>query len=269
MIHILCPIDFSTSSINAVEYAINFCKDFHAKLSLIHVQILEKKSNKKTDSEDIRERMDDFLETIYEKHHFRIHKATSRTSSSFKFGIKKEIRENDYDLIIMGTNGEDETSQVLFGSNTYHIIRKIGLPVLFIPEKAIFCHLSHIVYATDYRNKDLGSIHKLIQLTKNENTTISVVHVNDQKCGAFTSIFELIRDSLKKEYNNPNVRYEQIIHKDVPKGLIEFVDKKNADLLVLLTREHSLFRKLFEKSVTKKISQLAYFPVLVYQEVDA
>ena len=268
MIHILCPIDFSAPSKNAVEYAVNFCKDYQAKLSLIHIKVIGKKTDKENDPADVEQKMNAFVEMIYEKYHFKISKVAIRISSSLKFGIKQEVKENNYDFIIMGTNGENLTSQMLFGSNTYNIIRKVGLPVLFVPEKAIFCHLSHIVYATDYRNKDIQKIRELIQLTKNESTTISVVHVNERECDAYTSIFELIRDSLKEKYNNPNVKYEQIIHEDVTEGLMEFVNEKNADLLVLLTRKHSLFRKLFEESTTKKISQLAYFPVLVYQETD-
>ena len=68
----------------------------------------------------------------------------------FVDALKKVIRFKDIDMIIMGTNGVTGAEEILFGSNTINVIRKVDCPLIIIPQGFKFTIPKTFLYAMDH-----------------------------------------------------------------------------------------------------------------------
>ena len=74
---------------------------------------------------------------------------------------------------------------------------------------------------------------------------------------------------LKKtavKLNGTNAKIETLTTQNLKKGIREYSKEKNIDLVVLISRQHSLFYNLFAESNTKQIALDARVPVMAIHE---
>jgi nucleotide-binding universal stress UspA family protein len=137
---ILCPIDFSDSSMNALEYALSLAKEADAELLLMHV------IEALPDAADWQQRPDaaivEYLHLTEENALTRMRAAVpadARTWCTPKERLMtgkpyKEIlrvaRDEDVHLIVMGVCGRNPIDLLFFGSTTNHVVRAAPCPVL-------------------------------------------------------------------------------------------------------------------------------------------
>ncbi|MBW1727306.1 MAG: universal stress protein [Deltaproteobacteria bacterium] len=135
---ILCPVDFSEISANALEYAVFLASHHHAELLLLHVvehlhefehyQILV------FTPQELSEKMEEHAYEALNKLAEPI-KETLKVETVIRQGkafveIIKEATEKDMDLIVMGSHGRTGISHMLMGSVTEKVVRKANCPVL-------------------------------------------------------------------------------------------------------------------------------------------
>lgn len=138
---ILVPTDFSKHSENALTYATAFAEKFNAELYLLHVvqdlALFVPEAVSPTPiappveqlTASVREALDRVIDT-HELRRFTVH-AEVREGSPF-YEIIRFTRENDIDLIIMGTHGHTGLVHVLLGSVAEKVVRKAPCPVLTV-----------------------------------------------------------------------------------------------------------------------------------------
>lgn len=136
---ILVPVDFSEYSKEALKYAVQFARQFNAKLYIIYViepviypadfsmgQVaipsLENDIKKRAEEE-----MDSLIKSFVDP--------SLETDIIIKTGkpfveIIETARETDTDLIIMATHGHTGVEHLLFGSTAEKVVRKAPCPVL-------------------------------------------------------------------------------------------------------------------------------------------
>jgi universal stress protein A len=141
MIHIqkiLCPIDFSAPSRNALRYANEFAKAMNAKITVMHViqpqpiaadvnvpyvpLEIDLEKNAKEDLEQI------VKEEVQEG---------VLVEQVMAFGLPSDCviaqaQKENVDLIILGTHGRTGISRLLMGSTAENVIRHAACPVLVV-----------------------------------------------------------------------------------------------------------------------------------------
>jgi nucleotide-binding universal stress UspA family protein len=140
---ILVPIDFSDYSRKALEYSVDFAKQFNAKITLIYViepivypaDLSLGQMVLPTPPTDYTEKSKKELkqlaeEIIGEKLNYEIE---IRTGKPF-IEIIDTAREIDADLIIIATHGHTGVEHLLFGSTAEKVVRKAPCPVLTLRE---------------------------------------------------------------------------------------------------------------------------------------
>ncbi len=141
MIHIqkiLCPIDFSAPSRNALRYASEFAKAMNAKITVMHViqpQPIAADVNVpyvplEVDLEkNAREELEHLVkETVQEG---------VLVEQIIAFGLPSDCviaqaKKENVDLIILGTHGRTGISRLLMGSTAESVIRHAACPVLVV-----------------------------------------------------------------------------------------------------------------------------------------
>lgn len=135
---ILVPTDFSEPSQAALMYAKAFAETFHASLHLLHViespviygwEVYDPGPIRESVEKNARERLVQVL-TEEEREKFRVQLAT-RNGSPF-VEIVRYARDEEIDLIVMGTHGRGAIAHMLLGSVAERIVRKAPCPVLTV-----------------------------------------------------------------------------------------------------------------------------------------
>lgn len=143
---ILIPIDFSDTSLIALDHAIYMAKLSHAEIVLIHmIERLLTNTNsaefyaavgqehieyEKAVINKGKEYLDSFAEDLRKKHGIKITASTifGRTHA----GIISAADELNADLIIMGTHGVSGFRELVMGSNTFKVVSETKCPVLSV-----------------------------------------------------------------------------------------------------------------------------------------
>jgi nucleotide-binding universal stress UspA family protein len=159
---ILVPTDFSKTSINAVEVAVEIAKKSNADITLLHVVEEASSSSFSVTGEWQKEDWADKLYTIklLEKSKAQLEKLVLdprfsdvkitgelRIGNAFH-GMRTIITEHKVDLVVMGTSGRSGAVDSVIGTNTERVVRHAKCPVLSINKKPSKVNFKNIVYAT-------------------------------------------------------------------------------------------------------------------------
>jgi len=141
---ILVPVDFSEYSKKALDYAVQFAKQFNSELTLIYViEPIVYPSDfglgqipiNQVDFE-IQSRAEDELKKLIEEKVPADLKANYVVKTGKPFlEIINTAKDCNCDLIIIATHGHTGIEHILFGSTAEKVVRKSPVPVLVVREK--------------------------------------------------------------------------------------------------------------------------------------
>ena len=160
---ILLPTDFSANSWNAIKYALQLFKDQECNFTLLNtytpviyqVEYMQSSAPQLELLDTVKQVSENGLKEIEQniKKEFNNPKHIFTKLSSFNT-LTAEIDElhegHVMDFIIMGTKGATGAKEILFGSNTVHVIKKAKCPVLAIPSNFSFEAPHEILFPSDY-----------------------------------------------------------------------------------------------------------------------
>ena len=275
MKNILLPTDFSTNSLNAIQYAIKFLKDEectfyllnvyrmpyleHDELMMYNVEKLSslEKTLLKSSQRD--------LKTTVEKFNFSAnHKIELLSDYSFFIdSVKQKIDELNIDLIIMGTKGATGAKEIFMGSNTGDVIMKTDCDVLAVPNKATYKKPKEIVFPTDFRllyDEDDLDILKKIALKNESNIRVLYVQNDDpldeeQKAN---------KKDLEWAFDDLNYSFHTLTNTDFESAVNCFTQSRgDVDMIAIIAKHYNIFQRLFFKPKVEELSFHTKIPLLV------
>ncbi|MHC4182899.1 MAG: universal stress protein [Planctomycetota bacterium] len=136
---ILCPIDYSDCSKEALKYAVSFAMKDEAKLYLLHVidthrfdEYLDKIIEQINIDEIIKQLKTRLLECVPEEIRNDM-KIEASVVQGIPFAeIISVVKKNKIDMIVMGTHGRTGIVHILIGSVAEKVVRKAPCPVLTV-----------------------------------------------------------------------------------------------------------------------------------------
>ena len=275
MIKILLPTDFSDNSWNAIKYALQLYQNQECNFSLLHsytpmiyqVELMQSSSLKFQVMDAVKEaskkRLDEFEQRISAE--FNNPKHTFSQILSFNT-LTAEINElyqgNVIDIIIMGTKGATGLTEVLFGSNTIHVLKKMKCPVLAIPSDFSFETPHEILFPSDYEiDFQEKQLQPLMDIASTYHARINILHVFYGK--ELTEKQKENRKKLERYLKSIAHLFHDIKNENIPKAITEFQLKARINLLVMINNKHSFFENLFFKSTINQIGFHLNVPFLV------
>lgn len=271
---ILLPTDFSENSLNAIYYALQLLKDQNCVFYLLNTYTPAIYNyNFKTKSGGLGSVIDKPISTIGELDELSENLKTKFENAKHKFisisafnsltdEIKKLVSQDKINLIILSTKGATGIKEILFGSNTIHIINKVKCPVLAIPDGYFFEKPIEILFPTDY-GVDFTENHCDFLKTISHNFK-SKTHVLNVSFGRDLTESESVnKEKLEKLLTELNVTYHKIIDKGVSQAINKFQKAKHVQMLMMINNKHSFFENLFFKPVIDKIGLHLTTPLLV------
>lgn len=276
---ILAPTDFSPASNNALAFAVSLASELNAKLYVLHSYRIPTVTDTAypiggvypegmVDKDDIKKEVANELNTI-EQDFLKDGSLTYETLMKSGFvedNIQEVVKENEIDLIVMGTRGAN-VLQELFGSTTTHIINNTNVPVLVIPKSAQFTKIENIVLASDYKkNYKTQTFDALLNMVQLFNATVDVLHVrpdNKKMSGEELEAGEGLNRILKKTRHAFHFQTEG---EDVNDALENFLTQHENSMLAMLPHKHSLIDRMINGSKTQHMIFHTDKPLLLMRE---
>ena len=178
--------------------------------------------------------------------------------------IKKIVKQENIDFVVMGTRGASGWIDSFIGTNTGAVISDVSVPVLSVPVEAKFRKIETIAFTTRYREKDIEALRQVLDLAKKLQAKVKCLYVK-------TATSDVRGETIKRWESHFENDYEYLEFFIIPdedvKGTIEaFLLNQNIDLLGMLTYKHNFFVELFTTTTTQKLSYHLKTPILALHE---
>jgi nucleotide-binding universal stress UspA family protein len=136
---ILCPIDHSDCSKEALKYAVSFAMKDEAKLYLLHVidirsfdESLDTMTRQMPDDETMKQLKTKLFECVPEEIRNDM-QVEALVVQGIPFAeIISIAKKNKVDMIVMGTHGRTGLAHIMIGSVSEKVVRKAHCPVLTV-----------------------------------------------------------------------------------------------------------------------------------------
>jgi nucleotide-binding universal stress UspA family protein len=276
MERILVPTDFSRESENALQTAILIAKASGAKLILLH--ILEVTSNKilgknnSTDEISNSVHLEDELAGVKEnfKRSVKLHNLQGsgikydeviRIGSVSK-SLEAFIEAENIDFVVMGTKSAWGLNDILLGTTTDKLLRRINCPVLSVNKVVPVETFNKIVFPTTTLTKETKLIKIIKQFQKLFGAKIYLVRINTPV--NFIPDKESIQllEAYATEHDIANYESSVFGHTMEEDGIRDFADLKDAGLIAMATSAHTGLWKIIQGSVAKELVSHSTRPVL-------
>ncbi len=274
MKHILFPTDFSDNSEHALPFALEVGRLFDSEITLFNAYKMPySKSNLLVSMKDrMKEDSDQELEKLKQKALSREKYAhltikTQSASGGFVSSIPRIAKSSNSSMIVMGTKGASGLKEMFIGSNTLEVIQTTHCPVLAIPENAVLKKISKIAFATDFRAiKNPDCLAPMFDIARKLDLPIEFVNVVRKQESVNTE--EKAKNAIQLEAMAKDIKTSifYISNEDIIDGLGDYINNVHPDLIVMLSRKHTLFERIFLKSITNKLSFRTEIPLLVLDE---
>ena len=274
---ILVPVDFSEHSEYALEVAATLAKKQNADIVLLHMLGLSEAVFTKDDSQEFMEaqfymklakkRFNEFLNKSYLKGI-----KVTETVQNYKIfsEINEVAKEQDIDLIVMGSHGTGGLSQIFVGSNTEKVVRTSDVPVLVIKEQIPNLEIKKVVFGFDFQIENIKTYRTAINLLFTLGADVHLVHVNlpGLKFTSTTEIEEEIAKFLRVAHHDNlagNLKTHSVSDYYVETGVYNFAKKIGADVIAVATHGRSGLAHFFKGSIGEDMANHAEMPVITFK----
>jgi nucleotide-binding universal stress UspA family protein len=276
---IVLPTDFSRNAWGAINYAMDLFKNESCDFYVLNTYTttgpeMEKLMIANPDknlSEIAEEQAQKGLNKISQRISFRDEALDHNyiylsQENDLVSAIKDIVEKKDIELVVMGTKGKTEASDVAFGSNAVMVMEKVrNCPVLAIPPNVIFTEPNEIIFPTSFRThfKQRELAH-LIEIARITNAPIRILHV--QKEPALDEIQLNYKALLEECFEGLEYSFHTLENADIQVALQFFVQSRGSEMIAFVNKKHTFFSTMFSKPMVKTIGVNAKVPLLAMHD---
>ena len=178
--NIVAAVDFSSTSMTALRYALLLARQYGATLYLTHI------AANTADADHAWREGQKLTTNLLISGELRgiPHKLLVGQGEIWQ-GLAPIVKENNIDMIVVGTHGRTGLAKVLLGSVAERIFRQAHCPVLTVgpksPEPSVGRGLPKLLYATDFTPQSLGAADYAFSLAQQYQSRLTLLHVIAQE----------------------------------------------------------------------------------------
>lgn len=276
---ILYATDYSLNSVAALKFAISLAEKLNYRLVVCHIFNSPTTLGSAALSEPFPDLdRDTFityrtkLEHFCQEHLGAVWKAPNVQLQPVEHkpvvkGILSTAEEWHAQMIVVGIKGESALREIVMGSTTKNLIKKAPCPILAVPADASHLSLDTLVYATDFEEEDVYAIRKLTELAKAFEAEIKVVHIVTEQEYEGETQMEWFKEMLEEKVTYHKIEFKLFFSNDIFESLRVYLGDVNADMVVMLEREHKgIIKKWFHRDLVKKMESYGRVPLLSFRE---
>jgi nucleotide-binding universal stress UspA family protein len=283
---LLIPVDFSSSSNNAARYASQLSRDpaneigriilLHSYYVSLYEQILPSPDLVQVNEKDVREKRQEVKDRLAALSRELLTSVDPAVDPSITVeqvpselplvrAILKQVEEKKPDLLVLGSNNNGDPAESNIGAQVIWIAKTSPVTVLVVPAETSYKVFDRVLLPCDFRTlsnidllKNLADSHAWIK------KDLLVLNVDpDLKRAQPNEKFQAVQDRLNAWLKDIPHEIYYSDEPDVLRGILDFAEEKQVDLVIALPGKHSFLYSLTHNSITEALSVNAKKPVLI------
>jgi len=266
---IIVAVDFSNTSIHALEYAIVLANRFKSDIILIWVDKLDSAEAIYPDSSNnVRNEAKKRFDELIEQYGKLLEKGLKIDYKLRKGKIYHEVdgmaRTLGASMIVAGAHGISGYEEFWIGSNAFKIVTYASCPIITIRNDfPILDKIDNILVPIDSSVETLQKLPVIATLASLFNSTVHLVATQYSQLKSIQRLAMKNADAashyLKK--NNVNSLMDELVSHDITKAVIDYATELDADLIGIMTEQETPVNILLGPHAQRLINQSAV-PVL-------
>ncbi|HUZ60411.1 MAG TPA: universal stress protein [Hanamia sp.] len=273
---ILVPTDFSACADKAITFAVESAKILSAEIVFLHA--LNIQGSLYTDYMGVTKEYNQALQNQF------LHKLNSIkdiientegikaetivSKNSLKNAIAEATDANDIDLIIMGTLGASRIKKVFFGSNASSVIGSSKIPVLVIPPDYEWKKPESFLFATHHFEKELRLLDFIFEIANLYMARVNAAIFSNEEKDTVETLLQRTNQIpdyekfIRRNYEEPMFTTQHIFGKGFIESLQNYITENNVDVLTMVFHKRDFLQRIFNPSITRKMSYQTKIPLL-------
>jgi hypothetical protein len=170
------------------------------------------------------------------------------------------------DLVISGISASSKLEETLIGSNAITIAKEITVPVIIVPEDAVFTPFQNILFACDFKKViDTTPVEAIKKIVSHNRAKLLVLHVNHTNETYSTEMEHEIK-MLNGLLEGLTPEYHFVDNEDFMQGIHDFATTNSVELIITIPKKHGFFEKLFKKSHVNMLAYHSHIPLMVVHD---
>jgi len=266
---VIVAVDFSNTSVHALEYAISLANKMKSHIHLVWVDKVTSQESVYPDTSnenrnEAKKRFDELVSTYGKK-------LVRGVTMDYKLKKGRIYREVDNlaklveaELIVAGAHGISGFEEFWIGSNAYKIVSYASNPVITIRNSFSFRkNIERILVPMDGSMESLQKIPFVVKLASLFNSEVHLVTTHNSHLRSIQRIAEKIAQSamIYLQAHEITVVEDSIIANDLTKAVLNYAGKVDADLIAIMTEQETPVNILLGAQAQQLINQ-SPIPVL-------
>ena len=271
---ILIPTDFSDTANKARDYAIQLAQLIDAEIILLNTYHIPYSGASlgtlinidRIALEESEKAMNLQLEYVH-SNYSNIKISTLCLSGLLVDSVSRMGENNEVDLIVLGTTGASGAIENMLGSNASALVSNVNVPMITIPKEANLNFPKHIVAANDLIDSGEEKIFDVLkELAVETYSTIDFLFIVNEEGQAKNKINRLKAAAFDSKFDAQYHPFHFKESENIGKGILDYIENKDFDLLVVVAHQRSFWEGLFHKSIAKYLVKNAKLPILILPE---
>lgn len=270
---ILIPLDFSETSMLALEhgaYMASLCK---ADLLLLHVI----KPNLSMYSSETMQMPIDIMKYQEERAEYGLEKAKERISREFRVKVETfyetgfvcptivtAAEQAKADLIVMGTHGTSGFTERFIGSNAYRVVNESTCPVITVQTHAKQKGFKNIVLPIDHSFYSRQKVNHAIELAERYGAHIRILGLSHTKDETELNKLKIKLDQVEELIGKYGVSSDKQIRFGVNYATLTmaYAEETKSDLIIIMTEWEEDLTGIFIGPFARQIVNHSKIPVM-------
>ena len=275
---ILVPIDFSESSIKALDMAFKIALANDSNIYLLNVcetpapQSIPETHKSDNDVDILKQEHEKELKNFMNQYEsIRDLSLYRHLSVSYDIVAGNTIREIihfaeeiETHAIVMGTHGQQKSFDKELGSVAQSLIGQTKIPVLAIPYDVNIRELviNNIAYAIDYHSEDYDQLFFMLGLCEVFNSELHVLHVSKNELALAEGCQEYFKKTQSKLIEYERLTFELLSNKeDIQASIISYCQETKVGLLGVTNKNNES-----EGSISRPLTRLLKIPIVYFAQ---
>jgi nucleotide-binding universal stress UspA family protein len=195
--------------------------------------------------------------------------------------IIQVAKEENVDLLVIGTHGRAGVDRVILGSVAERIVRKAGCPVMVIRDRK-YTGFKRIIVPIDFSDCSRKALEYAIATANSHNSKLTILHVyeesfiepyvnaanSEEEAGEIMKEIEQVNetkyDEFLKTIDLRGVEYDKLLVKGIPETeIVEIAMEQQADLIVMGTYGRTGIKHILIGSTAEEVVRAVHCDIII------
>ncbi len=259
---ILIATDFTEKSNNAVRMALHIASRHHSRIFVLHninnYFVIDRTGKQVLGSDIIKENLEKAqtaltsLKSKVQEQYPDLLIETVIKNDSLIHGINEVVDLEDVDLVISGTSGKQNFTQVVLGSMSYEILTGVNCSVLLVPESCEKYAFERILVPIRVMDDLFDKIDLSLTIAKKNKGVINLLGISSgDDINKIRNAYQQAKKTL--DYKAQEYQSQFLLTRDKASQISKYSKEDEADIIILNYQDENSWKSFFLENFFKQV----------------